>query len=118
MRSVFCNATTEYSSALKQGVTSGVLVLGAPRKRKHKKKNRAPILLQRFSFHFYSPKIPPFPHNKMQRSTTEDQFNVQWDVLSDSHHGQLLDPLNELDHNEPAILPSQSVSIILFHLGL
>ncbi|KAL9554219.1 hypothetical protein MBANPS3_002926 [Mucor bainieri] len=44
----------------------------------------------------------------MQRSTTEDQFNVQWDVLSDSHHGQLLDPLSEFDHNEPAILSSQS----------
>ncbi|CEP07822.1 hypothetical protein [Parasitella parasitica] len=40
--------------------------------------------------------------------TTEDQFNVQWDVLSDSHNGLPLDPLSELGHNEPAILPSQS----------
>lgn len=45
--------------------------------------------------------------------TTEDQFNVQWDVLSDSHHNApLLDSLSEFDHNEPAILPSQSVSKI------
>lgn len=49
--------------------------------------------------------------------TTEDQFNVQWDVLSDSHHNvPLLDPLSEFDHNEPAILPSQSVSKIFLAL--
>lgn len=53
----------------------------------------------------------------MQRSTTEDQFNVQWDVLSDSHHGPLLDPLSEFDHNEPAILSSQSVSSFVLALN-
>ncbi|KAI8639272.1 hypothetical protein BD408DRAFT_274237 [Parasitella parasitica] len=40
--------------------------------------------------------------------TTEDQFNVQWDVLSDSHNGLPLDPLSEFEHSEPAILPSHS----------
>lgn len=48
--------------------------------------------------------------------TTEDQFNVQWDVLSDSHHGPLLDPLSDFDSNEPAILSSQSVSVFSWQL--
>jgi transposase len=52
--------------------------------------------------------------------TTENQFNVQWDVLqnstSDNNSAALLDPLSDImnndnfQSNEPAVLSSQSVS--------
>lgn len=59
--------------------------------------------------------------------TTEDQFNVQWDVLRSSDNPPaLLDPLSDImnsttinddilsngNGNEPAVLSSQSVSLI------
>lgn len=77
-----------------------------------RKRERTPSFVSLFLFFLlnFSPKYPKL--HSMQH-TTEDQFNVQWDVLSDSHHnGPLLDPLSEFDHNEPAVLPSQSVSKI------
>lgn len=41
--------------------------------------------------------------------TTEDQFNVQWDVLQSSDNA-LVDPLSDImSNNEPAVLNSQSV---------
>jgi hypothetical protein len=88
-----------------------VLVQGAPRMQSIKRKTRRDAsfvsLFSYFNFLLNTHKNTPMQH------TTEDQFNVQWDVLSDSHHNApLLDPLSEFDHNEPAILPSQSVSKI------
>lgn len=42
-------------------------------------------------------------------NTTENQFNVQWDVLQGNNAAEI-DPLSDiLNDNEPAILTSQSV---------
>lgn len=49
--------------------------------------------------------------------STDDQFNVQWDVLQSpdaTHAIAVLDPLSDLNNNnnsEPAVLTSQSVPI-------
>jgi hypothetical protein len=46
--------------------------------------------------------------------STDDQFNVQWDILQGlDDNAALLDPLSDLNNNnnEPAVLTSQSVTI-------
>lgn len=46
----------------------------------------------------------------IMENTTENQFNVQWDVLQGNNSSAEIDPLSDiLNDNEPAILTSQSV---------
>lgn len=43
-------------------------------------------------------------------NSNDEQFNVQWDILQEGDNN-LIDPLSDIkSDNEPAILPSQSVS--------